>query len=97
MNGDKPFWMKTKLHYAVLSVGVFLALALTGTVVFTNDQTLEFIKWLLGLTIVGHAATDISHRILNREPATMRLGNGTSKPDSEPEEDTEEKPEGDGE
>lgn len=71
---EKPFWLRTKFWYAVIAAAIFLALALTETVVFTSNETLTFILGLLGINVTGHAATDIAAIIGTffgrREPET---------------------------
>ena len=57
---DVRFWLSRKFWFVILIAGVFLALALTKTMVFTTDQALEFLKWLLALALGAHAATDIT-------------------------------------
>lgn len=59
-NGEKPFWKTTKFYYALMALGAFLALALTGTMVFTPEQTINFILTLFGINVSAHALTNIS-------------------------------------
>ena len=59
-NGDKPFWKSTKFVYAVLALGAFLALALTGTMAFTPEQTIQFLLGVFGINVSAHALTNIS-------------------------------------
>ena len=54
------FWESRKFWYAVIAVGAFLALALTGTMTFTEEQTINFLLGLFGINIGAHALTDIS-------------------------------------
>ena len=77
MQNDKsaPFWLSRKFWYAVMATAAFLALAITNTVEFSSDQVMTFILALLGITVGGHAATDIGAQIAhaiagNAKPAT---------------------------
>ena len=49
-----------KFLYSLLAVGVFLSLALTGTVVFTSEESMTFILGLFGINVTGHALTDVA-------------------------------------
>lgn len=59
-NGEKPIWRTTKFYYALMALGAFLALALSGTMVFTSEQTIDFILTLFGINVGAHALTNIS-------------------------------------
>jgi len=59
-NGDKPFWKSTKFVYALIAVAAFLALALTGTMTFTSDETIKFLLGVFGINVSAHALTNIS-------------------------------------
>jgi hypothetical protein len=54
------FWMSRKFWYAMAALGAFLALTLTGTMVFTSEQTINFILAVFGINVGAHALTDIS-------------------------------------
>lgn len=60
MQADKPFYLKMKFWYTILAIAVFLAMSLTRTVVFTNEQVMTIILGLLGITSGAHALTDIA-------------------------------------
>lgn len=59
-DGEKPFWQSTKFYYALIAVGAFLVLALTGTMEFTPEQTINFILGIFGFNVGAHALTNIS-------------------------------------
>lgn len=59
-DGEKPFWHSVKFYYALMAIGAFLAIVLTGTMTFTPEQTLEFILTLFGINVGAHALTNIS-------------------------------------
>ena len=81
MQSDKsaPFWLSRKFWYAVMATAAFLALAITETVHFSSDQVMTFILALLGITVGGHAATDIGAQIAqaiagNAKPTLSEAG-----------------------
>lgn len=55
-----PFWQSTKFIYAVIAVAAFLALALTGTMTFTSEQSIEFLLGILGINVGAHTLTNVS-------------------------------------
>jgi hypothetical protein len=57
---NKPFWQSTKFIYAVLALAAFLALTLSGTVVFTPEQTMNFLLGIFGINVGAHATTNIA-------------------------------------
>ena len=80
---EKPFWMGRKFWYAVIAAGIFLALALTGTVIFTSGEVMTFILGLLGINVTGHVATDVASIVAavfgsRREPETDADPDNTS-------------------
>ena len=48
-----------KILFALIACATLLALALSKTVVFTPEQIMEFLKWVLALIVGGHVATDV--------------------------------------
>jgi hypothetical protein len=75
---EKPFYLKVKFWYTLMAVGVFLALAMTETVEFSNDQVMTIILGLLGITSGAHALTDIAAIIASalRDRAQPQAGLG---------------------
>lgn len=59
-NGDKPFWKSVKFYYALIAVGAFLALVLTGTLTVSTEQATNFILTIFGFNVGAHALTNIS-------------------------------------
>jgi len=59
-NGEKPFWKSVKFYYALIAVGAFLALVLTGTLTVTTEQAINFILTVFGFNVGAHALTNIS-------------------------------------
>jgi len=59
-NVEKPFWKSVKFYYALMAIGAFLAIVLTGTMTFTPEQTIDFILTLFGINVGAHALTNIS-------------------------------------
>lgn len=55
-----PFYMGKKFWYTVIATGVFVALAVTGTVAFSSTEVMTFVLSLLGINIGAHTATDIT-------------------------------------
>lgn len=72
---EAAFWLSRKFWYTVMAVIAFLALALTGTVTFTNEQIETIILSLLGISVGGHAVTDIAS-IIGNAIAKKGLGLG---------------------
>ena len=79
------FWLSKKFWYAIIAVAVFLVLALTGTMTFTADQTINFILMIFGINVGAHTATDVASVI---GQFFGRLG--LSEPEYEEEEEGEE-------
>jgi len=57
---SKPLWKSTKFIYALVAVAAFLALALTGTMAFTPEQTINFLLGVFGINVSAHALTNVS-------------------------------------
>ena len=61
-----PFWQSRKLWYTAMALGALLALALSGTVSFSSEQVMTVIIGVLGVSVGGHAATDIAALVARR-------------------------------
>jgi len=61
-----PFWQSRKLWYTAMALVAFMALALTGSVQFSSEQVMVIIMGVLGLSVGGHAATDIAAMVTRR-------------------------------
>ena len=60
---DRAFWMQ------LVAAAVFLAIALTQTVVFTSGQVLLFVLGLSGIATGSVAATNVANAFAGRAPA----------------------------
>ncbi len=56
----------TKFWWAILGVAMFMTLALTGTMHFTEQQAMEIILGLCGLGIAGHTVTNVAAVLAQR-------------------------------
>jgi len=57
---EKPIWTRTKFWYAVMAIVSLLILAITDTVVFNSQEIMTIILSLLGISVGGHALTDVA-------------------------------------
>jgi dipeptide/tripeptide permease len=91
-NGEKPFWKSVKFYYALLAIGAFLALVLTGTLTVTTEQAMNFILTVFGFNVGAHALTNIS-AVIGQFFGRNGQAPVEEEPDDEDEEDEEEDPE----
>jgi len=83
---EGPFWTSRKFWYAVLAVGAFLALALTGTMQFTSGEAITVILSMLGINVGAHTTTDVAAIVGKFFGRTEQ----PSEPEPEPEDETNE-------
>lgn len=73
INGNVPdarFWLSRKFWLTVLGAIVFLVLALSGTVRFTNTEAIVVILGLIGINAGAHTLTDLTSMIVGRQRVT---------------------------
>lgn len=96
---EKPIWLRAKFVYSIIGAlivyAVVVTLVLTGKITVTSEQIFNFGEWILGFLLGGHAATDITNRIMSvfgkTQPVAEKL-EPAPEPEPEPEPKDEEKP-----
>lgn len=81
---DVRFWLSRKFWFVAMAIAALTTLAGTKTVVFTPEQILDFLKWVLTIAVGGHVATDVTSLVASRvgrsKSASPRVTYTTAEP-----------------
>jgi hypothetical protein len=99
MNGEKPFWQRTKFLAVVLGTLAVLGVVLAAVPLGINEDqqrmAVDAIKWFAGFFLGTHTASDVGHMIATRGGARLQGNPPPPPPVEEDDEGPPEPPDGD--